>query len=113
MNSVIVSSLFLERLECRKSPTGVSSFYGTCRLRHCLTRYHVLQCENLRDKIYALLGLVDAGSVLIDYEKPVPQVFLDAIFARYCQDLEDRVEPMFFDSEYRIWESDGSFEDFA
>ncbi|KAH7081971.1 heterokaryon incompatibility protein-domain-containing protein [Paraphoma chrysanthemicola] len=49
-------------------------------LAQCLERYCHNDCQNPRDKVYALLGLVKAEEqVPIDYSKPVSGVYIDTL----------------------------------
>jgi hypothetical protein len=49
-------------------------------LAQCIERYSSNDCENPRDRVYALLGLVkQEEQVYVDYTKSVPEVFVDAL----------------------------------
>ncbi|KAF1846021.1 HET-domain-containing protein [Cucurbitaria berberidis CBS 394.84] len=49
-------------------------------LAQCIDRYSSNHCEKPQDRVYSLLGLVKPEEQLaIDYEKSVPEVFVDAV----------------------------------
>ncbi|KAH7069437.1 heterokaryon incompatibility protein-domain-containing protein [Paraphoma chrysanthemicola] len=48
-------------------------------LKACVERYSGNHCEDPRDKVYGLLGLVDEVDLEVNYEKTVEEVFLDAM----------------------------------
>jgi hypothetical protein len=57
----------------------------------CLTLFQVIDnftgrlCAELRDRIYALLGVSLPLAVSVDSEKPLPNVFVEAARAMICQ----------------------------
>jgi hypothetical protein len=51
-------------------------------LQQCLDRYSMSKCKDPRDKVYALRGVLHAHEsehLLVDYKKPVLEVFYDAV----------------------------------
>jgi len=54
--------------------------HSGCTLEFCIAKYSSKACENPRDKVYGLLGLVRAEEqVPVDYRKSVLMVFLDTV----------------------------------
>lgn len=71
---------------------GMNRYEG---LRTTIARYSGYQCENPRDKVYGLLGIVRSDERLeVDYNKLVQDVFLDAARAVQVSKLDrpDRVK---------------------
>jgi hypothetical protein len=49
-------------------------------LRYILDHFMKSECENPRDKVYGLLGLVkESKTVVIDYQKPVRDIYIDVV----------------------------------
>lgn len=59
----------------------VSSFASEASLMSVLAHYSKLRCEDSRDQVYGLLGIVDSSHKVpeINYQKSTEQVYLDAI----------------------------------
>jgi hypothetical protein len=69
-------------------------------LEECINRYSSNNCADLRDKVYGFLGLAESRSatfdheMAIDYEKPIHDVFLAAVFAVSDHHREDYVKSL-------------------
>ncbi|XPS79500.1 hypothetical protein M3J09_011481 [Ascochyta lentis] len=74
-------------------------------LETVINRYSGNDCADPRDKVYGLLGLArsqdgqDQPLLTVDYEKPVHEVFLDAISAISSLHTDD------FDTFNHVWRS--------
>ncbi|KAF2820148.1 hypothetical protein CC86DRAFT_374401 [Ophiobolus disseminans] len=60
------------------------------QLATCIERYTSNQCEDPRDRLYGLLGLVqDTNCIEVDYARPVSVVFYDGVKALYTEYYRD------------------------
>ncbi|KAF2028046.1 HET-domain-containing protein [Setomelanomma holmii] len=73
--------LFTGKKETPIHWTNIPEHRLNLTLSECLTRYSSLKCENHRDKVYGLLGLVegDYDVPVIDYNKSLQEVYLDTV----------------------------------
>jgi hypothetical protein len=92
------SSAWLQQHGNKKAVLALIANQGMNRyegLRTTVARYSSYQCENPRDKVYGLLGIVRSDERLeVDYSKLVQEVFLDAARAVQVSKLDkpDRVK---------------------
>lgn len=69
-------------------------------LEMCLYKYCWNDCHDPRDKLYGLLGLsAERWRINVDYNKPLLEVYLDAICA-VCEELFDILDPDCFYDRY-------------
>jgi hypothetical protein len=61
---------------------------GSMSLQDCISRFCYQQCSNPLDKVFGLMGLVaEKEQVVIDYDRSVPEVFLDVVRLLHSRDL--------------------------
>ncbi|KAH9866052.1 hypothetical protein J1614_008616 [Plenodomus biglobosus] len=60
----------------------------------CLLHWASMDCESIRDKVYGFLRLIPHKFTDIDYDKPVQEVYLDAL--RYVLEDQDRTRAINF-----------------
>lgn len=71
-----------------ESDTGLRARGLHLSLSECLSLYSDLDCEDNRDKVYGLLGLVHHDSLCpeLDYKKSLQAVYLDTVMILLTQD---------------------------
>lgn len=61
---------------------------GSMSLQDCISRFCYQQCSDPLDKVFGLMGLVaENEQVVIDYDRSVPEVFLDVVRSLHSRDL--------------------------
>ena len=101
----VVFSMWHSRKKMKKKDvTSISSIPPSENLITNLSWYESLQCENPRDRVFALLGIssdVKSLGIVPDYTKPVIQIFLETSVSLLMK--SETLEPL---TLFCVWDSE-------
>jgi hypothetical protein len=95
--NAVCSSPAMSIVKIRAEPrwyTGSPDLLGRPRdiaIDSLMETYSAHECEDIRDKVYAIVGIANNGStIVVDYRKSAKDILLD-VFYRYRDELEGKM----------------------